>query len=149
MWCILAKKNKVDDHRERVSNYAMPFDELNQNDIPFLMKIKDISAFEQLSNLNINVFNLSSNDKILSLTYINKNSSEQQIDLLLYENHYCLLSCLHNFRRKNGKYKHLCRICSNTHGDQTKLEEHLLGCIQQEVCIISYMHPNQEIKLKD
>ena len=43
LWCILAQKYKVDNHRERVSNYAIPFDELNQNDIPFLMKIKDIS----------------------------------------------------------------------------------------------------------
>ena len=69
--------------------------------------------------------------------------SEQQIDLLLYGNLYCLLGYLHNFCRNNGNYKHLCRRFSNTYGDQTKLEGHKLRCIQQEGCNISYMHPNQ------
>ena len=30
----------------------------------------------------------------------------------------------------------------NTYGDQTKLEEHLLKCIEQEFCKESYMPPN-------
>ena len=37
----------------------------------------------------------------------------------------------------------------NTYGDQTKLEEHMLRCIEQKVCNISYMHPNQKIKFND
>ena len=37
----------------------------------------------------------------------------------------------------------------NTYGDQIELEKHKLGCIQQEVCIMSYMHPKQNIKIID
>ena len=37
----------------------------------------------------------------------------------------------------------------NAYGDHTKLEEHMLRCIEQKVCNISYMHPNQKIKFND
>ena len=112
------------------------------------MKIKDIPTFET-NNLNINVFELSANDKTLSPKYVNKNYYDEQIDLLLYENHYCLINNLHNFCRNNEYYKYLCRRCLNTFGDQTKLEEHMLRCIEQKVCNITYMHPTQKIKFKD
>ena len=113
------------------------------------MKIKDIPTFQRLSNLNINVFELSANDKTLSPKYVKKNYYDEQIDLILYENHYCLIPNLHNFCRNNEHYTHLCRRCLNTYGDQTKLEEHMLSCIEQKVCNISYMQPNQKIKCND
>ena len=97
LWSVLAHKYKVDNHCERVSHYKKHFHELNQGDIQFPMKIKDRPTFERLKNLNINVFELSANDKTLSLKYVNKNYYDDQIDLLLYENHYCLKTNLHKF----------------------------------------------------
>ena len=149
LWSILAHKYKVDNHRERVTHYENHFHELNQGDIQFPMKIKDIPTFEGLNNLNINVFELSANDKSLSPKYVNKNYFDEQIDLLLYENHYCLITNLQNFCRNNVNYTHLCRRCLNTYGDQSKLEEHMLRCIEQKVCNISYMKSNQKITFND
>ena len=149
LWSILAHKYKVDNHRERVTHYENPFNELNQGEIQFPMKIKDIPTFERLNNLNIDVFELSANEKSLSPKYVNKNYYDEQIDLLLYENHYCLITNLHNFCRNNEHYTYLCRRCLNTYGDQPQLEEHMLRCIEQKVCNISYMQPNQTTKLKD
>ena len=63
------------------------------------MKIKDIPTFERLNNLNINVFELSSNDKTLSPKDMNKNYYDEQIGLQLFENHYCFLTNLHYFCR--------------------------------------------------
>ena len=149
LWSVLAHKYRVDNHRERVTHYENHFHQLNQGDIQFPMKIKDIPIFERFNNLNINVFELTASDKSLSPKYINKKYYEEQIDLLLYENHYCLITNLHNFCRNNVNYTHLCRRCLNTYGDQTKLEEHMLRCIEQKVCNISYMQPNQKIKFND
>ena len=92
LWSILAHKYKVDNHREKVSHYENPFHELIQGDIQFPMKIEDIPTFERLDNLNINVFELSANDKTLSPKYVNKNYYDEQIDLLLYEKHSCLIT---------------------------------------------------------
>ena len=101
------------------------------------MKIKEIPTFERLNNLNINNFELCFNDKALSPKYVNKNYYDEQIDLLLYENHYCLITNLHNFCRNKEHYKQLRRRCLNTYGDQTNLEEHMLRCIDQTVCNIT------------
>ena len=78
------------------------------------MKRKDIPTFERLDNLNINVFELSANDKTLSPKYVNENYNDEQIGLLLYENHYCFMTKLHNFCGNNEHYKHLCRRCLDT-----------------------------------
>ena len=117
LWSILAHKYQIEIHRERVSHYENHFREPNQGDIQFPMKIKDIPTFERLNNLNITVFELSANDETLSPNYVNKNYYDEQIDLLLYENHYCLITNLHNFCRNNELYTHLCRRCLNTYGD--------------------------------
>ena len=63
LWSFLAHKYKVDNHRQRVSNYKKHFHELNQGDIQFPMKIKDIPTSERLNNLNLKVFEISANDK--------------------------------------------------------------------------------------
>ena len=149
LWSILAHKYKVDYHSEKVSNYKKSFQDLFQGDIQFPVKIKDIPFFEILNNLNINVFELSAIDKTLSPKYIKKNYNNEQKDLLLYENHYCLLTNLHHFCRNKEHYKHLCRRCSITYGDQTKLEEHKLRCIEQKVCNTSCIHLNQKMKFID
>ena len=96
------------------------------------MKIKDLPTFERLNNINISVFELSVLDKNLSPKYVIKNYYDEQIDLILYENHYCLINSLHNFCRNDEHYKHLPRRCLYTYGDQTKPEEHMLRCIEQK-----------------
>ena len=79
------------------------------------MKIKDIAIFEKLNNLNINVFELRKGSDILVPILINKNYFEPQIDLLLYENHYCLKTNLYTFCRSHKGTTHLCRRCLNVY----------------------------------
>ena len=90
-----------------------------------------------------------SEDKNLSPIYINKNNYEGQTDRLLYENHYRLITNLHNFCWNLENYTHLYRRCSKTFTNQTKPKEHMLKCIEQEVCNISYMHLKRKVKIFD
>ena len=53
------------------------------------MHIKDIPKFEKQNGLNINVFEL---DEHICRIYINTNYTKPQSDLLLYNNHYCLIT---------------------------------------------------------
>ena len=59
------------------------------------------------------------------------------------------MKILHNYCSNNENYKHLCRRCLKTHGDQTQLKEHMLRSFEQELCRISYMHRNRKIKFND
>ena len=112
------------------------------------LKIKVTPTFERLNNLKRKVFELSTNHNYLSPKYVRKNYYDEQTGLLLYENHLCLITNLLNFCGNNEYYKLLCRRCLKTYGDQTKLEQHMLIFIEQEVCNISYMYPHQKVKFK-
>ena len=98
------------------------------------MKTKDIPLSEQLNELNINVFESSSDDKPLSPNYTNKSYYRAQIELRLYENHYFLITNLRNFCRKKENYPQLCRRCLNTFENQTKLVEQMLVSESQKTC---------------
>ena len=67
------------------------------------MKVKDIPKFENLNNLNVNVFELTKT--VLTPIHMNKNYLQSQIDWLLFENHYCLITKLHCLINKNSHMK--------------------------------------------
>ena len=90
LWCILAHLFPVEDHKNRTSSYSMHTNKLIFNGLEFPMKIKDIPKFENLNNLNVNVFELTKT--VLTPIHINKNYLQSQIDFLLFENHYCLIT---------------------------------------------------------
>ena len=61
IWCLLANKYYEtinNNHKSEVSTYKKYFDEIKQpNDIIYPIDIqKDISKFEKLNNIKINVF---------------------------------------------------------------------------------------------
>ena len=97
LWSILAHKYKVVNDRERVSYFKKFFHELNQGDIHFPMKKKDLPTFERLNYKNKIISELSANGKTLSPNCVNKNYYDEQMYLLLYEKHYCSITNLHNF----------------------------------------------------
>ena len=70
-WCILAHLFPVEDHKNRTSSYSMHTNKLIFNGLEFPMKIKDIPKFENLNNLNVNVFELTKT--VLTPIHINKN----------------------------------------------------------------------------
>ena len=84
LWCILAQLYPVENHKDRISKYIIHLNKLNLKGLEFPMKVKNIPKFENLNNLNINVFELTGN--VLTPIHINKNYLQPQIDLLLYEN---------------------------------------------------------------
>ena len=93
LWCILAHLCPVEDHKKRISSFSMHLNKLNLKGLEFPMKVKDIPKFENLNNLNVSVFEITGT--VLTPNHINKNYLQPQIDLLLFENHYCLITKLH------------------------------------------------------
>ena len=58
LWSILACLYPVEDNISRTSNYSLHFNKLNLKGLEFPMKVKYIPKFENLNNLNVNVFEL-------------------------------------------------------------------------------------------
>ena len=114
--------------------------------LSFPMKVTDIPKFERKNRLNINVFELTKN--ILSPIYINNNYNEPQIDLLLYENHYCLITKLHWLINKNSHMQHVCRRCLTAFSSQPVLIDHIERCIYQKPTNIKFSYKDH-LKFED
>ena len=146
LWCILAYFFPVEDNKNITSKYVIHMNKLNLKGLDFPMKVKDIPKFEKLNNLNVNVFELTGN--VLTPIHINKNYFQPQIDLLLYENHYCLLTKLHCLINKDSHMKHICRRCLTAFGSQPVLLGHMERCINQQPTNITFSWKNQ-LKFED
>ena len=115
------------------------------------MKVKDIPKFERLNKLNIrghgiNVFELTGN--VLTPIYINENYKQPQIDLMLYKNHYCLITKLHCLINKDSHMKHVCRRCFTAFYSNDVLNNHIERCINQQPTNITFSWKNQ-LKFED
>ena len=136
LWCILAHLCPVEDNKSGTSNYSMNFNKLNLEGLEFPMKVKDIPKFEKLNNLNVNVFELTRT--VLTPIHINKNYLQPQIDLLLFENHYCLLTKLHGLINKNSHMKWVCRRCLTAFSSEDYLNRHIDRCQKQQLTNITF-----------
>ena len=76
----------------------MHFNKFNLEGLDFPMKVNDIPKFEKLNfGLFLNVLELTGN--VLTPIHINTNYDQLQIDDLLYQKHYCLITKLHFFKK--------------------------------------------------
>ena len=130
LWCILAHLFPVEDHKNRTSSYSMHTNKLILNGLEFPMKIKDIPKFENLNNLNVNAFELTG--AVLTPILINKSYLQSQIDLLLFENHYCLITKLHCLLNKDSHMKWVCRRCLTAFSSEDILSQHIDRCQKQQ-----------------
>ena len=73
LWCILAHLCPVEDHENRTSSYSMHFNKFYLEGLEFPMIVKHIPNFENLNNLNVNVFELTGT--VLTPIHINKKST--------------------------------------------------------------------------
>ena len=71
--------------------------------LEFFMKVTDTPKFEKMNTRNINVLELTGT--ILTPIHINTNFDQPQIDLLLYEYYYCLITKLHCQIKKSFKHE--------------------------------------------
>ena len=147
LWCILAHLFPVEDHKNRSSNYSMHVNKLNLEGLEFPMKVKDIPKFEKPNNLNVNVFELTKT--VLTPILKNMNYDQAQIDLLLFENHYCLITKLHCLMNKNSHIKWVCRRCLTAFSSEDILNQHIDQCQKQQPSNITFSCWKDHSKFED
>ena len=106
------------------------------NGLEFPTKVKDIPKFENLDNLNVNVFELT--NSVLTPIHINKDYLQPQIDLLLFENHNCLITKLHCLLKKDSHMKWVCRSCLTAFSSEDILNQHIDRCQKQQPTNITF-----------
>ena len=114
----------------------MHFKKLNLKGLEFPMKVKDIPKFENLNNSNVNVFKLTKT--VLTPIHINTKYDQPQIDLLLFENHYYLITKLHCLINKDSHMKWVCRRCLTAFSSEDILNQHIDRCQKQQPTNITF-----------
>ena len=125
---------------------SMNFNKLNLEGLEFPEKVKDNPEFESLNNLNINVFELTKT--VLTPIYINKNYLQPQIGLLIFENHYCLITKLHCLINKDSHMDWVCRRCLTAFSSEDIPNQHIDRCQKQQPTNITFSWKDQ-LKFED
>ena len=140
IWSILAYLYPPKSNVCKVYNYKPYINNFNLKNLEFPMSIGNIPKFENQNNLCINVFELQT-DTLIPV-YVNKNYSKPQIDLLLFDNHYCLITHIQRLLTDNRNLNFVCRRCLNVFGTQIILDCHIEMCQNMEPCRIDFPKNN-------
>lgn len=127
-WCLLAALHPK-PHPERVKQYVKYQDELDFSDIPFPVDFKGIKTFEQQNNISVNVYGYEKDITVLYLSKLDK--PERVVNLLLYENHYCLIKNLNRLLcDQNGAKRcgYFCPQCLQPIYSKPAYDEHVARC---------------------
>lgn len=137
-WACTAAVTNPEGNVNRTSSYPNFNDVFDFTGITFPVSLNDISTFEVLNNVSINVyildFDFKSNDyQVAGPVYYTKNKKIVHINLLLLTNqdggtHYCYISNLsrlvsNQFSKRNGAV-HICDGCLNFFRTAHQLEMH-------------------------
>ena len=119
-------------------------DKLNYDGIEMPMKLKDIKQFEDKNRISISVYDYT--DGNFAPLKISKLKYERQIDLLLYEGHYCWIKSLNRLLHDQNKHngKHFCRCCLFPFMNKEALAKHLPLCSTENHSRITMPSENQQ-----
>ena len=136
---LLNLENKLpnsDRHTCRYTRYLEHLHMVNESNLKYPIRIKDIHQFEELNNLSIAVFQWSSEDDCV-VPMKHGSGVGKHIDLLYYEDdiagHYMLIKDFNVFMRHRTKHHNTmftCRKCLIAFVDQQKQVEHSILCKQ-------------------
>ena len=142
MWCILAHLHPTYwGNGSRISDveaYYLYESELDMSEITFPLKIADIGNIEILNDLNINIFSIDKDCKIIPIRISEQHNvaPARHIDLLYIVNdtqsHYCLITNLEKLCRSQVTTHHgnniLCKRCLHFCRGRETFERHIELC---------------------
>ena len=141
LYCVLASLHPVSrsNNPQRVNHYT-PFlreEELDIGNISMPMKIKDITKFETLNDISVNVFGYEE-DTVISMRVTEKKDARHHVNVLYFnegrKSHYVLIRNMSRLLRSqvSGHREGLffCNYCLHACYSQEILNRHLEKCKQ-------------------
>ena len=145
LWSIMRHDYPVEKNQQRYADLKKKLKEnpnlYNLDGIKFPVDEKQYKKFEKQNNKIINVFmydNTNIKCPFIYPFYLSKNPNHKDaIDLLLYNDHYCLIKNFDglNFSITKGKTKkYFCKRCLCHFKSEEKLNDHIVMCSKQDFC---------------
>ena len=154
LYSILAHIKKFTQNPERVNKYKKHLHELRTDDIDMPMKLEDISKFEKLNNLCINVYCIEEYDgenRLNPIRISKENRNLIPINLLLIigkdHNHYTYIKNFNRLLRSGTNTKSFCPYCCysflNNYNGEEKLKKHILECKKNPPARVEFLPRSQ------
>ena len=140
-WCITRALNPVKKNPKRITSILrLQAEKLNWEGLKFPVELKDVSRFEKLNSISVNVYGYEK-DIVYPLKVSNSPpSGALYVNLLLIsqgeKKHYCLIKSMSRLLSKqtstHDHKKYYCPRCLNSFGRQDLLDKHLELCGDNE-----------------
>ena len=144
LYCVLAALHPNTENPERISNWSGKMNLLNTEGLTFPVSIAQLSIFESMNNLSVNLYGFDRREKLLHPLFITQKDllpeTQVHINLLLLtddalNSHYCWIRNLGRLlhSQTGGKYKkQFCHRCLSAFKTPKSLESHLEYCRTQK-----------------
>ena len=138
-WCITRALNPVEKNAERITKILhRQAEKLNWEGLKFPVELPQISRFEKLNNVSVNVYGYEKN--VVYPLRVSKAEYTIHVNLLLIsegeKKHYCLIKNMSRLLStqisKKKAIKFYCSRCLNSFGRQDLLDKHLELCKNNE-----------------
>ena len=155
-WCITRALNPVARDSERITKILrLQAEKLNWKDLKFPMETKDISRFEKLNEISINVYGYDK-DAVYPLS-VSKAGHSTSVNLLFIskdeKKHYCLIKSMSRLLSSQTSTKEhkkfYCPRCLNSFGRQDLLDKHLELCQDNEAVRIKMPEEGTFVEFKN
>ena len=140
-WCVTRALNPVEKNAERITKILhRQAEKLNWEGLKFPMELSQISRFEKLNKINVNVFGYEKNAVYPLRASKAEYSQGVHVNLLLIsegeKKHYCIIKNMSRLlSSQTSTYQHkkfYCSRCLNSFGRQDLLDKHLELCKNNE-----------------
>jgi len=131
-WAVLSALHPAEIHSDRLSKYHQYKDELNFQGLTFPMTLNQISKFEELNEISINIITFNDDEgRARRPLYVSKFDFQQFVDLLYWEEHFAWIKDLGRFLYDINKHKErklICRRCFGHFKYDKAFENHKRLC---------------------
>ena len=140
-WCVTRALNPVEKNAERITKILrLQAEKLNWEGLKFPVELPQISRFEKLNKISVNVFGYEKNAVYPLRASKAEHSESLHVNLLLIsegeKKHYCFIKntsrLLSSQISKKKAKKFYCPRCLNSFGEQDLLDKHLELCKNNE-----------------
>ena len=157
-WCVTRALNLVEQNPERITKtLRQQVEKLNWEGLKFPMELSQISHFEKVNKVSVNVFGYEKGI-VYPLSVSNaKHSENLHVNLLLIsqgkKKHYCIIKNMSRLlskqiSKKKAK-KFYCPRCLNSFGGQDLLDKHLELCKNNEAVAVKMPEKGTFINFKN
>jgi hypothetical protein len=136
-WCLIAHLNPIASNQNpsKFRHYKNKEHLIKDDGINYPIKKEDIPKFEKLNNIKINVYAYINKKEGIIPYYINKNTDDKIINLLLITDgekyHFVLIKnfsrLIYSFNNHKCK-KHVCFKCLHPFSSEDILKRHIVDC---------------------